>query len=182
MNTVQKILVPVDFSEQSANGLKYATSLAREMKAELIVLHVIDEVERNSFQDMLAVFEGWPIPPNGTKPIPIDYVAREKSVDLCHFIETVIRNPGSLKIRRKVRIGKPLKEILAVAKEENIDLIVLEAPKNSLFSSLWARGKFLKLIWRFPYPVLLTPPISSKDGREPRGPMIFLPHLRPPQP
>lgn len=45
MNTVQKILVPVDFSERSANGLQYAASLAQEMKADLIVLHVFDKSE-----------------------------------------------------------------------------------------------------------------------------------------
>ena len=30
MNTVRKILVPIDFSEDSANGLKYAVSLAQK--------------------------------------------------------------------------------------------------------------------------------------------------------
>jgi nucleotide-binding universal stress UspA family protein len=40
MNTVRKILVPIDFSEDSANGLKYAVSLAQKTQAELIVLHV----------------------------------------------------------------------------------------------------------------------------------------------
>jgi len=40
MNRVRKILVPVNFSEDSANGLKYAVSLAQETQAELVVLHV----------------------------------------------------------------------------------------------------------------------------------------------
>ena len=40
MNTVRKILVPVDFSEDSANGLTYSVSLAQKTQAELIVLHV----------------------------------------------------------------------------------------------------------------------------------------------
>jgi Universal stress protein family len=40
MNTVRKILVPIDFSEDSANGLKYAVSLAQKTDAELVVMHV----------------------------------------------------------------------------------------------------------------------------------------------
>ena len=40
MNTVAKILVPVDFSEDSANGLKYAVSLAQKTQAELVVLYL----------------------------------------------------------------------------------------------------------------------------------------------
>lgn len=179
MHSVQKILVPVDFSEQSANGLKYAASLAQEMKAELIVLHVFDKDQRGAFLDSLAAFEGWPIPPNGSPRIPIDVWLREKSLDLYNFIQKVVRNPGLLRIKRRVRMGNPVKEIVAVAKEDGIDLIVLEIQKKSFFSYLTSRGTLLKLIWRSPYPVLLTPPIS-KDRREPRGPLIFLPILRPP--
>ncbi len=179
MHTAQKILVPVDFSEQSANGLTYAASLAQEMKAELIVLHVIDKNERNAFCDLLAAFEGWPIS-NRSERIPVDYLVREKALDLYHFIERAVPNPESLKIRRRVRIGKPVKEILAVAQEENVDLMVLEIRKKSLFSYLTTQGKVLKLIWKFPYPVLLAPPISE-DGRGSRGPLILLPILKPPQ-
>ncbi len=35
MNSVRKILVPIDFSEDSANGLKYALSLAQETRKVL---------------------------------------------------------------------------------------------------------------------------------------------------
>ena len=41
MSQFKKILVPVDFSEQSANALEYAYSLARETKAEVLVVHVV---------------------------------------------------------------------------------------------------------------------------------------------
>ncbi len=181
MRKVQKILVPVDFSEQSANGLKYAASLADEMKAELIVLHIFDKKRTSSLLKPLAIFEGWPVSWNdSTGRIPIDVWMREKALDLYNFIQKVIRNPHQLTIKRMVRIGNPAKEIRAVAKQENIDLIVLESRKKSLFSYLTARGTFLKLISKFPYPVLLTPPISRR-GREPGSPLIFMPLLKPPQ-
>lgn len=176
MKTVQKILVPVDFSEQSAKGLKYAASLAQEMKAELIVLHVFDKNKRYPMLESLATLEGWPVPPRGFPRIPVDVWFREKALDLYHFIEKGIRDPGRLKIKRRVRIGKPVEEIITLAREEEVDLIVLQTRKESFFSYLTARGRFLKLIWQFPYPVLLTPP-RSDDGREPGRPLIFLPIL-----
>lgn len=37
----KKILVPIDFSECSAQGLEYAKALARKFKARLILLHVV---------------------------------------------------------------------------------------------------------------------------------------------
>lgn len=177
MKTVQKILVPVDFSEQSAHGLRYAASLARELKAELIVLHVFDKYERYSFIDSLAVFEGWPMSSRDLVRIPVDIWLREKALDLYNFIDKTLRNPAQLKIKRRVRIGELVKEVLNVAQEEKIDLIVVKTEKKSIFSYLTGGGKFFRLIWKFPYPVLLTPP-RQHDGRERRGPLIFLPILR----
>ena len=39
---IRSILVPVDFSDCSLAGLKYAVALAREIAARVVVLHVID--------------------------------------------------------------------------------------------------------------------------------------------
>ena len=49
MPEVQKILIPVNFSEDSADGLKYAVSLAKETQAELLVLHVAQKKEAETF-------------------------------------------------------------------------------------------------------------------------------------
>jgi universal stress protein A len=160
MNRVRKILVPVDFSEDSANGLDYAISLAQETQAELVVLHVTQKKEADSFLDLLAVMEGAPMlnPPAG---IPVDRLLREKALDLYHFIEKVVRNPGRLKIRSKVALGNKEEKILGVAREENVDLVVLGIRKKSFFPYRMARGKLLKMISRFPCPVLLKPPFGK---------------------
>lgn len=160
MHTVRKILVPIDFSEDSANDLKYAVSLAQETQAELVVLHVTQKKEAASFLDLLAVMEGSPMlnPPAG---IPVDRLLREKALDLYRFIEKVVRNPGRLKIRRKVAIGNKAETILRVTKDESIDLVVLAVRNKSFFSYLLDRGKLVKMISRFPCPVLLTPPFGE---------------------
>jgi nucleotide-binding universal stress UspA family protein len=155
MRKIEKILVPIDFSENSANRLRYAAALAREMNAEVFVLYVFDKNERNRFLETLAVFEGWPMPPH--RPVPMDICLREKSLDLYNFIHTVIPYPGALRINKRVRMGTPDKEILATAKAERIDVIIVEAPKNRFLSYLFPRGALLKFPWKVPYPVLLTP-------------------------
>jgi universal stress protein A len=160
MNTLRKILVPINFSEDSANGLKYAVSLAQETQAELIALHVTQKKEADSFLDLLAVMEGWPTL-NRPASIPVDRLLSERALDLYRFIEKVVRNPGRLKIRRKVALGNKEEKILGVAREENIDLVVFGIRKNSFFPYLTARTRLLKMIWRFPCPVLLSPPLAS---------------------
>lgn len=156
MDGVRKILVPIDFSEDSADGLKYAVSLAQKTDAELVVLHVAQKKEAHSFLDSLAVMEGLPVLtcPNG---VPVDRLLSEKALDLYRFIERVVRNPGQLKMTRKVALGDKANKILEIVKEENIDLVVLPILRRSFFSYLMARGKLLKVISRCPCPVLLKP-------------------------
>ena len=128
-----KDYVPVDFSEDSANGLKYSVSLAQKTQAELIVLHVTQKSEADCFLDLLAVMEGAPSL-NRPAGIPVDRLLREKALDLYHFIEKVVRNPGQVKIRRKVALGNKAEKILGVAEDEKIDLVVLAIRKTNPFS------------------------------------------------
>jgi nucleotide-binding universal stress UspA family protein len=170
MNTVRKILVPIDFSEDSADGLSYAVSLARKTQAEVVVLHVTQKKEADAFLDLLAVMEGAPML-NPPATIPVDRLLSEKALDLYRFIEKVVRNPGLLKIRRKVALGNEAEKILGIAEEENIDLVVLAVPQKSLFPYQMGGGKLLKMISRMPCPVLLKPafdepwPTSGVIGR-----------------
>jgi universal stress protein A len=169
MNTLRKILVPINFSEDSANGLKYAVSLAQETQAELVALHVAQKKEADSFLELLAVMEGWSM--LNRPAIPVDHLLRERALDLYRFIEKVARNPGQLKIRRKVALGNEDEKILGVAREESIDLVVLPIRKTAFFPYLTARGKLLKMISKFPCPVILNPsfgkswPTSSEIWR-----------------
>ena len=156
MNNVRKILVPVNFSDDSANGLKYAASLAEDTQAELVVLHVTQKEQAQSFLGYLALMEGWPAP-NTPPSIPVDRLLREKALDLYHFIEKVIKNPGALKIRRKIALGHEEEKIVGIAREENIDLVVLGVRNESFFYNILARVKFLKIISRLPCPLLLKP-------------------------
>jgi nucleotide-binding universal stress UspA family protein len=44
MGNVKKLLVPIDFSPESGKALKYASSLAKQINAEIIALHVLDDL------------------------------------------------------------------------------------------------------------------------------------------
>jgi nucleotide-binding universal stress UspA family protein len=160
MNTLRKILVPVDFSEDSANDLNYAVSLAQKAQAELLVLHVTQKKDADYFLDLLAVMEGAPAL-NRPAGIPVDRLLREKALDLYHFIEKVVTYPGRLTIRRKVVLGNPAETLLRVVENENIDLVVLAVRNKSILRYPMNRGKLLKMISRFPCPVVLKPPFRE---------------------
>ena len=93
-----------DFSKESADSLNYGVSLAQKTQAELVVLHVTQKGEADGFLDLVALMEGAPML-NLPAGIPVDRLLSEKALDLYHFIKKVVRNPGQVKIRRKVTLG-----------------------------------------------------------------------------
>jgi nucleotide-binding universal stress UspA family protein len=108
---LKRILVPTDFSEHSRKALHYAMALARQFSAELLLVYVIE-----------------PLPPSAqfsaTDGVPFDskLFHRQASKHLAEWREKV----GSLTVvKTALRSGVPWWEIVAVAKENAIDLIIL---------------------------------------------------------
>lgn len=166
MTGIRKILVPIDFSEDSADALKYAASLAQKTEAELVVLHVAQKRDADLFLESLTVMEGAPAL-RQRAGIPVDRLLREKTLDLYHFIERVLGGRSGVKITRKVALGDKADKILETVKEQNIDLVVLPIPRRSFFSYVAARGKLLKVISKCPCPVVVKPLFG-----QPRAPVL----------
>jgi len=161
MHDVNKLLVPIDFSQESANALMYASSLAKQIKAELIALHVVEDITAGE-SPLSFVFppEGWPFFDGQPRLRPLDVLLRERALDLWNFIDRTIRDSSPTKVKRLVRLGSLRAEIDAVARQEHIDLIVFELRKRFLFTGMATR-RLLKMINKLPYPVLLAPPIEE---------------------
>jgi nucleotide-binding universal stress UspA family protein len=103
--SLKKILVPVDFSECSKKGLQYAVRFARQFEAELTLLHVVPRYPA--------------VPEMG--PIDVETVQDGRTQ-----LEVVRLTIGDLATcRTLLRTGTPHMEIVEVAKEQSIDLIIL---------------------------------------------------------
>ena len=173
MRKVEKILVPIDFSEESARALKRATALAMENGAEVLALHVVDARNlRNCFLSSLATPEDPPFMGDEPPTISLDLLLGEKALDLWNFINRNVQGIHWAKITRRVRLGSLVKEIASITQEENIDLIVLELRKWRLFPD-FATLRLLKMTKSLPCPVLLDPPIV-KDRYKPRRPLVLI--------
>jgi nucleotide-binding universal stress UspA family protein len=170
MQNVKKLLVPIDFSPESERALKYASVLAKQIHAEVIALYVVEDIIEEGLLAYIFPPDGWPYMDIQPSVRPLDVLLRERALDLWRFIEQTVHDNGPTKIKRMVRLGKIREEIAAVAREENVDLVVLELRKRFLFPSRRTR-KLLKMIDRLPYPVLLPPPIV--DETPARGKPIF---------
>lgn len=108
---LRRILVPVDFSECSRKALCYALPLAREFKAALVLVNVV--------QTPALLGEG----EAAVLPTLESQMKAGAERELKAWVEREI--PAGVKATALVRCGSPYREIVAAAQEVNADLIVI---------------------------------------------------------
>lgn len=173
MQKVEKILVPIDFSDESAAALRDAAALVRETKAKLIALHVIDVCAESDFLlSCMAPVEGFPLQLNDSRNFPLDVLRRERALDLWNFVERAVGAANPDRITKLIRMGGLAREIAAVIREEHVDLLVLKLRKRFVFPDL-AAIKLLRIARRLSCPVLVGPP-ATRSRKEPRGGRLVL--------
>ena len=113
MLKLHHILCPTDFSEFSEQAIRYACELAEKFQAELHLLNVVQNYDAVSpgSGETFAPFTDW---------LP---ELRKQSQ------EQLAQKPGpewasKVRVQRSTCVGAPVDEIVAYAKEHNIDLIV----------------------------------------------------------
>jgi nucleotide-binding universal stress UspA family protein len=139
---LKRILVPTDFSEASFNAVRYAMRFAEQSGATMHLLYVIERPALNHD------FDSFPL----VLPEPeLTKLCKEKLLSLAGTeIEELI--PVSV----QVRIGKPFREIVDVARETNADLIVIATQGHSGIKHVLL-GSTAELVVRYaPCPVLVV--------------------------
>ena len=115
----KRILVPTDGSEFAKKAEKHALFLARVSGAEIFAVSVTE----NNFVNGL---------PLDDEVYQLNQILKERSEEnLKEFDE--LNDNNDLKITHVIREGSPAKVILEVAKEEDIDLIVMGSSGKSGF-------------------------------------------------
>ncbi|MGN0177387.1 MAG: universal stress protein [Methanobrevibacter sp.] len=114
----KKILVPTDGSEFAKKAQKHAMFLAEMSGAEIIAISVTE----NNFVNGL---------PLDDEVYQLNQILKEGSEENLKEFDKL--NENNLKITHVIREGSPAKVILEVAKEEDIDLIVMGSSGKSGF-------------------------------------------------
>jgi nucleotide-binding universal stress UspA family protein len=141
MLAIKKILCPTDFSEPSLQGLGYAIELAELFNAKLSIVHVINELPPN------------PSNPNISFEVPeYERIVHKESIDKLHEIVKT-RVPASIKAETVVGHGSPAKEIVRIAEEGKMDLIVIATQGNTGWHHLVMGSVAEKVIRHAPCPV-----------------------------
>ncbi|WP_116592040.1 universal stress protein [Methanobrevibacter thaueri] len=114
----KKILVPTDGSEFAEKAQRHALFLAKVSGAEIVAVSVTE----NNFVNGL---------PLDDEVYQLNQILNERSEENLKEFDKL--NEDNIKITHVIREGSPAKVILEVAKEENVDLIVMGSSGKSGF-------------------------------------------------
>lgn len=143
MLPVKRILCPTDFSEPSYGALGVANELAQHFSAELLIVHVISPIPIVST-------------PTGPMSFNVSLYQKELADSAKKSLQDVINKmvAKELKVVPVVAYGIAADEIVRIAEEQNIDLIVIATHGRTGFRHLISGSVTEKVVRIALHPVL----------------------------
>jgi nucleotide-binding universal stress UspA family protein len=142
MIRLKKVLVPTDFSDSARHAFSYGLSFAAEYEAELVLLHVVENLTVGYASDLF--------------PVPMAEVFQEISgyakAEL-HKLAEEARKRG-VSVSELVVQGKPSAEINRHAAENEVDMIVLGTHGKGMLDQALFGSTTERVVRRAPCPVL----------------------------
>jgi universal stress protein A len=139
---LKKVLVPTDFSDSAKHAFIYGVSFAQEYQAELVLLHVVENLTVGYASDLF--------------PVPMAEVFQEISgyakTELAKLADEA-RQKG-VAVSELVAQGKPSAEIIRHAADNDVDMIVLGAHGKGMLDQALFGSTTERVVRRAPCPVL----------------------------
>ncbi len=140
-----KILFPTDFSQFGDAALPMATSIARDRNADLVILHVQE-------------------PPAAYAAGELYFGPMEPDVEtIRQTLEQVRPSDPNVLCIHHMTMGDPAKEIVRVADEENVDMIVMSTRGRTGLAHVLMGSVAEKVVRRANCPVLVVKSHAKKE-------------------
>jgi len=145
---VRHILVPTDFSAGTPDAMAYAIAFARQFRAKVTLLHVLNDVDA----DVSGRYQ--------------EQLMRSIQRDLEELLPQDLRSSSDITVR--VETGRPIQRILPIINKEKVDLIVMNVHGKTLLDRMTIGSTAEKVVRGAGVPILVVPPaVTSKSGRRP---------------
>jgi nucleotide-binding universal stress UspA family protein len=143
----KKILSPTDFSDPSYESLKAAAELAGHFSADLYLVHVIPPIPLSNF-----------LSPETTPSLDISLYQEELKKGSEKNLQEVIEQklPKGLSVHPLVVLGHPVEEILRLAQDQKMDLIVIATHGRTGLPHFLFGSVAEKVVRLAPIPVLIV--------------------------
>jgi nucleotide-binding universal stress UspA family protein len=134
---IRHVLHPTDFSERSRFAFDFACSLARDYRAQLIVLHVM--------------------------PVPLVQEKRDYREEMSGLLDRMEAPDPRVRVERRLEQGDPAPQILRVAEETGSDLIVMGTHGRTALSRL-TMGSVAEEVVRQAHCAVMTLKVPFSEG------------------
>jgi nucleotide-binding universal stress UspA family protein len=150
MELINKILVPIDFSDYSKSALKYAAQIAKFFDASITLVYVVEPMIYPADFSM------------GQVAIPsTDMHLHERAEEELKTLANSVID-STIKVDITIKTGKPFVEINETAKEIDADLIIIATHGHTGVEHILFGSTAEKVVRKAPCPVLtLRNPIKG---------------------
>jgi nucleotide-binding universal stress UspA family protein len=151
---IRTILLPTDFSDCAGAALAHATQFARQFDASIICLHVVEPL----------------VPAVGyagiTEPLPMgEDVSEQLDESAARELPKISKHPdcAGLRIEEVMAHGDAASEIVRIAKERGVDLIVIASHGRTGWGRILFGSTAESVVRHAPCPVLVVKPERAED-------------------
>ena len=151
---IRTILLPTDFSECGNYALTYATSLARKFAASILCVHVIEPIVPT------VGYSGM------TEPLPIADITEQLEDSAERELPKLAEceECADLDVEEMIVHGDAASEIVRVAKERDVDLIVIASHGRTGIGRILFGSTAEAVVRHAPCPVLVVKPSQREDA------------------
>jgi nucleotide-binding universal stress UspA family protein len=151
---IRSILLPTDFSDCAAHAREYAASFARSAGASLVCLHVVEPVSPAVGYTGLG------------EPLPVADLADELQDTAARELPKIAGCPefAGLSVEEVIAHGEVAAEIVRVARERGVDLIVIATHGRTGLGRMLFGSTAEAVVRHAPCPVLVVKP-PDKSGQ-----------------
>ncbi len=151
--TIKKILVPVDFTKTSENAVTAAVSIAKSIKAGIVLLHVLD-INRDQFSLISNS------PSVAPKILEITRMVKNRLDEM----KTEIKNEHGIKTEATIQNGHVHSEVISFAKKIKSDMIVMGTHGVSGYKEMFIGSTAQRVVTLSDIPVLTVQKNPGKTG------------------
>jgi nucleotide-binding universal stress UspA family protein len=131
---MERILVSTDFSTRSDRALRRGCLLGRQLSAELIILHVVDD----------------------DQPRRLVEVARAEATALLHELARTVREIDGIDCESRVVLGDPFQGIVDAAAELGVELVILGPHRRQILRDIFLGTTAERTIRHSGQPVIMA--------------------------
>lgn len=143
---LQKILVPVDFSDCAKEGARYASVFAIGVGANLLLMHIVQPPD-------YMVVEGTAADPNWPQLIETAVLKAEDKLDeMVNFLPLV-----GISAETQAEVGEPVEKLIAASARPDIDMVITSTHGFSALRHALLGSVAESLARRAGCPVLIVP-------------------------